>query len=184
MGFFDSKKKTTNVNTTNDYTTTTTDNRYSELDLSEGSVGVTGDVSGNVTVNATDYGALASAQQMAMGAFDFGADALETGANLGVEALGVGGDALKLATGLSSEALGVGRDLASDAMYFSEVALSQTIDQVADSAETFAQLTQRSLEQTQSAYKNANTSEDGQISQQLILYMAVAAVIIIWIINK
>ncbi|WP_445354177.1 hypothetical protein ACJJI5_12370 [Microbulbifer sp. EKSA008] len=224
MGFFDSKKKTTNNNVTNDYTTTTVDNRYSELDLSEGSVGITGDVSGSVTVNSTDYGAMASAQQLAMGAFDFGADALEQGAGLGVEALAVGRDGLQIgadlgveglgvasdvfsmATGLSSEALGVGRDslqmgfdsldtvhgLASETIGFSQNALSQTIeqinanasetiDQIVDSAETFAQLTQRSLETTQTAYNQANTSEAGQLSQKTILYLAI--VVGLWVLS-
>lgn len=86
---------------------------------------------------------------------DFGA--VEAGIDLA-------GESLELAGGVSDNTFDFSRDV-----------LGEVTAQLTGTAQDFAQLTQRSLEGTQSAYRTANTSEDGQLSQKMVLYLAVVA---------
>ncbi|WP_299592707.1 hypothetical protein [uncultured Microbulbifer sp.] len=146
MGFFDSKKTTKNLTTVNDYTTTNTDNRYAELDLAEGAVGVTGDVAGNLSITATDMGAIAAGQELSMAALDYGADSLE-----------------------------LGYGLAGQTIDFSQDALAATVGQLSENQQDFYQMTTQALDSSLGAFNAANTSEAGQTSQQMMKYFAIVA---------
>ncbi|WP_346840156.1 hypothetical protein [Microbulbifer sp. SAOS-129_SWC] len=163
MGFFDSKKTTKNENITNDYTTTTADNRINEQDLADNAIGIGGDVGGTLTINTTDQGAVSAGKELSLAALDYSNDSLEG-------ALSFGSDALNGALGLGETAILSQQELANHA-----------IDQVSTASAVNAQNYSDGLSQVLSFARSANTSEDGQLSQGLIKWGALVLIFVLTI---
>lgn len=147
-------KSSTSTNTTvNDYTTTLTDNSITEIDLGDGAFNA-GDIGGNVTITHSDSGAIEAGKELSLAALDFGGDALEGGYNLAETAI------------LSQQEIS-----------------ADSIQEANNSTRVIAQQFSDGLSQVLSFAQTANTSEDGQISKDLIKWGALALVAVFLFMN-
>ena len=144
MGFFDSKKKTTNNNVTNDYTTNNVDNRITTNDVGDNSFSVSGDVDGALTINTSDYGAIENSGKISLAAFDFGADTAEGSF-----------------------------DLARDALATNESVLTSALDDVTDNSRYSLQQTAQTAEAMLSRVVNNNENGNVKTVQYITIGAAV-----------
>lgn len=159
-----SKSRTSTNTTVNDNTTTNTDNSITEIDLAEGAFNA-GDISGAVSITQTDQGAIDAAVGLGITALDNSNDALEGGYGLAETAILSQQELAAGGYGLAETAILSQQELAADAV--ESAATSQSIN---------AQHFSDGLAQVLSFAQTANTSEDGQISQGLIKWGALALV--------